>query len=291
MPETPSLLITGATSQIGGFLLARLQGVSSAVFAVSRGKEGADQSLPGVRWVRANIERGDPLPAAHTLIHLAPLGLLIPLLPQFFAQGGRRVIAFGTTSRFSKARSAYPKEQDFATRLLADEAALARLCASAKVPWTLFRPTLIYGAGKDRNISLIARIIRRYGVFPLLGEAGGLRQPVHADDLAAACVAVLDNPTTFNKAYDLCGGETLSYQNMVVRIFEALGRPPRLVQVPMPCFALAMRLLACLPRYRDFNVEMARRMNEDLVFDHTDARRDFGFTPRRFCPTAGLAKR
>ena len=36
--------------------------------------------------------------------------------------------------------------------------------------------------------------------------------------------------------------------------------------------------------FKDFNAEMARRMNEDLVFDTSDAVRDFGFAPRKFEP-------
>jgi len=40
-----------------------------------------------------------------------------------------------------------------------------------------------------------------------------------------------------------------------------------------------MRLL---PRYRHWSVAMAERMNSDLVFDHSDAERDFGFSPRPF---------
>jgi hypothetical protein len=39
-----------------------------------------------------------------------------------------------------------------------------------------------------------------------------------------------------------------------------------------------------IPRFRDFNAEMARRMNVDLVFDPGYAARDFGFAPRKFEP-------
>lgn len=234
--------------------------------------------------VQADIAQGAVLPPADVLIHLAPLKLLPAMLPAFFAQGGSRVIAFGTTSVHSKAASAAPAERAYAAGLLEAEREVARLCEAAGVPWTLFRPTLIYGAGRDRNVALIARVIRRFGVFPLLGEARGLRAPVHVEDLAAACVAVREAGATFNKAYDLTGGETLTYRAMVARIFEAMGRRPRFVRVPLALFRLAMWVVSRVPRYRDFNAEMARRMNDDLVFDPTPAARDFGFAPRGFAP-------
>ncbi len=148
----------------------------------------------------------------------------------------------------------------------------------------MFRPTLIYGAGMDRNVTVIARIIRRFGLFPLFGAASGRRQPVHADDLAAACVAVLAEPKAFNSAYDLGGGETLTYHQMVERVFAAEGRTPRFVPVPLAVFRFAMWCVSRIPRFKDFNAEMARRMNEDLVFDSSAAVRDFGFAPRTFQP-------
>lgn len=289
MPPSLPLLITGASSQVGGFLVPRLVAAGLRACLFSRAPR-AGAEISGVRWVAWDINQSDrPMPAefaGEALIHLAPLRLLPALLPEFFARGGKRVIAFSTTSRDSKAGSADPRERAYARALADAEAAVARLCEQAGVAWTLFRPTLIYGAGRDRNVAVIARLIRYCSVFPLLGEARGLRQPVHADDLAAACVAALDNPATFNRAYELAGGETLQYREMVSRIFLALGKRPRFVPVPLAAFSLAMRVFALCPHYRDFSAEMARRMNQDMVFDYGAAARDFGYCPRPFSPQA-----
>ena len=53
------------------------------------------------------------------------------------------------------------------------------------VAGTIFRPTLIYGTGRDRSLAPIARFARRWRVLPLPVGARGLRQPVHAavDDI------------------------------------------------------------------------------------------------------------
>ena len=275
-------MVTGATGQIGHFLLPRLLRDGHAVFAISRRRQ--DGAGKGHGLVGDVAAPGNSWPAVDVLIHTAPLRLLPGLLPDFLAKGGRRVICFGTTSRYSKAASGDAREQAFAAEQLAGESKVAKLCAAAKAPWTVFRPTLIYGAGMDRNVTVIARLIRRFGVFPLFGAAAGKRQPVHADDLAAACVAALTEPGTFNSAYDLAGGETLSYRVMVERIFLAEGRTPRFLPVPLTAFRAAMWCVSRIPRFKDFNAEMARRMNEDLVFDSSDAVRDFGYAPRKFAP-------
>lgn len=150
------------------------------------------------------------------------------------------------------------------------------------VEWLILHPTLIYGMGKDKNIAEIARFIRRFGFFPVFGKAQGLRQPVHAADVATACVAALLNSKAANRAYNISGAETLPYREMVGRIFAAMGRPARLLPVPMWAFRLAVAGLRVLPRYRTWNSAMAQRMNRDMAFDHADATRDFGYAPRPF---------
>jgi len=277
------VIVTGASSQIGVFLLPRLAASGHRVLAISR--QAADHD-DGVSWLRGDITDDFRWPQGEALVHIAPLVLLPEMLPGFAAAGGRRVVCFSTTSRHSKAKSDDPRERAFAAHVDAAERQVAARCGELGLRWTLFRPTLIYGCERDRNVTLIARTIRRFGFFPLLGQARGLRQPVHADDLAAACAAVLDGqaPQYLDKTYDLVGGETLEYREMVRRIFIALGRRPRFLVLPQAAFAVALRMLALLPRFRDFSPQMARRMGVDLVFDAAAAANDFGYAPRPFQP-------
>ena len=169
-------------------------------------------------------------------------------------------------------------------RLAQAEEAINRLCATFGINWTVFRPTLVYYCSRDKNITRIASLIQRFGFFPLLGEGRGLRQPVHADDLATACILALWRPETFNRAYNLSGGETLSYRNMVAKIFTALGKPARFVAVPEWVFHAAIRIVRLLPAKRGLHPEMATRMNVDLCFNHAEATKDFDFSPRLFLP-------
>ena len=98
----------------------------------------------------------------------------------------------------------------------------------------------------------------------------GLRQPVHAEDVAAACAAALASPVAANSSYNLSGGETLSYRNMVERVFLALNFRVRLFTVPLGVFRLVLVCLRLLPRYRHWSTAMAERMNTNLVFAVVD---------------------
>lgn len=202
------------------------------------------------------------------------------------ACGARRIVTLSSTSRFTKDDSSDLQEQATAHRLADGESRVQAWAANHGVDWVILRPTLIYGLGRDKNISEMVRFILRFGFFPLLGQARGLRQPIHAEDVAAACVAALQVPDAANHAYNISGGETLAYCEMVAHVFKALGRPVRLVTVPLWAFRLTVAMLRRLPRYRHWSAAMAERMNRDLVFDHSEAVHDLGFKPRGFALTA-----
>lgn len=208
------------------------------------------------------------------------------VLPDYFAlleaHGARRIVALSSTSRFSKLDSNDPTEQALAERLAAAEAQLRVWAESRGVEWVVLRSTLIYGLGRDKNIAEIARLIRRFGFFPLFGKGLGLRQPVHVTDVAAACFAALTAAEARNRDYNISGAERLPYREMVGRVFVALGRRPRFLVLPLGIFRLALFGLHLFPRYRHWSVAMAERMNRDLVFDHSDAVRDFGYFPKPF---------
>ncbi len=284
-----TVIVSGATSQVGRFLLPRLVLAGFRVIALSRnGPPAWKQEQTGdMFWIKTDIRDADfpvTLPSARYLIHLAPLKILPQRLEILSAIGIERLIAFSSSSKHSKAESPVAAERAYAAALAAAEGELEARCEANQIRWTIFRPTLIYGRDMDRNVTLIRRLVKYIGVFPLLGEGKGLRQPVHSDDLAMACVAVMDNVSTFDKCYDLSGGEILTYRAMVGRIFTSLALKPRFLAIPSLLFSLALRAVSLIPRYRDFNIAMAQRMDEDLVYEHGEATRDFGYTPQKFTP-------
>ena len=289
-PFEQPVLVLGATSLVGRFLLplAAERGLDVVALSRSPARGGA------VRWMQADLAAPDlasRLPDAPTVLSLSPMWLLPPALEALQAHGMRRLVAFSSTSRFTKVDSSEPSERAVARRLAEAEAATVALCEAHGVGWTLLRPTLIYAEGEDANVSRLAALIRRWRVLPLSGAGEGLRQPVHAADLAAAALAAAESDAAAGRAYDLPGGETLSYRAMAERIFEALGMPPRIVSIPPLLWGVGLQLAS--PLLPGATSAMGERMAQDLVFDGEAAARDFGWAPRPFRPDFGrpVAKR
>ena len=273
--------VLGASSLVGGCVLPVLRDAGWQVVAFSR---AAVESGSGVMWRRLPCTEG--IEEIQYWLCVAPIWVLVEYFSLLEASGARRVVALSSTSRFTKVGSGDRAENIVATKLIDSEARVQAWAERRGIEWVILRPTLIYGLGQDKNISEIARFIRRFGFFPLLGKARGLRQPIHAEDVAAACVSALLAPGAANHAYNLSGGETLTYRDMLARVFSALGRRPRLLTVPLWAFRLAVTMLRCLPRSRQWSTAMAERMNRDLVFDPTEAARDLSFKPRGFALAA-----
>jgi nucleoside-diphosphate-sugar epimerase len=271
--------LLGARSFLGKRLLRLLADSGCEVTAFSRQPGAkASLSLTGVTW---DTPLNKTEAATTHWVCVAPIWVLPQYLPWMKSLGAERIVAVSSTSRFTKTDSSDTAEQLLAQRIASGEQQFVEWAQAQGVEWCILRPTLIYGFGQDKNVSEIARFIRRFGFFPLLGAAGGLRQPVHVEDVARACLAALTVPAV-NRAYALSGGEVLSYRDMVDRVFSALGRRRRIVTVPLWMFRGAVAALRCLPRYRHWSAAMAERMNHDLVFDHCEAERDLTFKPRRF---------
>jgi nucleoside-diphosphate-sugar epimerase len=260
--------------------------INSGTRVIAFSRQSIESVGDGVAWRNLSDSRSANTDQLDHWICVAPIWVLPEHFPFLEASGAHRVVVLSSTSRFTKVDSGDMAETAVAARLIEAEDRVVAWAKSRGIEWVILRPTLIYGLGQDKNIREIARFIRRFSFFPVFGRAQGLRQPVHAEDVAAACVSALQAPDATNRAYNISGGETLTYLEMVARVFAALGRRPRLLTVPLWAFRLAVSVLRCLPRYRQWSAAMAERMNRDLVFDHSEAVHDLGFKPRGFALTA-----
>jgi nucleoside-diphosphate-sugar epimerase len=271
-----TVVVFGASNQIGHFLLPRLQARGENVIAISR---RAHPGEPGISWLKGQLP--DAVPAIErpsAIISFGPLLSFAEWLATLEPSPSTRVIATSSMSAESKQASEVPAERAISQMLREGEAALAAVCERQGYPWTVFRPTIIYGAGLDKSLSPIARRAMRQRVFPLLAGRG-LRQPVHADDIAQAVMAALDQPQAAGRVLALGGGERLPASEMFARVRSSL--PVATLPVPLPAWLLRMGRHA-VPRLRG----PLTRLEANLIADNSDVQRLLGISPRPFRPDA-----
>lgn len=274
--------VLGATSLVGDCLLSNVVTDEISFEAFSRRIINSETHHVAVTWHQLNTVNEQNPQRITDWICLAPIKVLADYFAMLESYGIQRIVVLSSTSRFTKVNSSDNGEQQLVAQLIQAEQQLAQWAGQHGIEWIVLRPTLIYGWGRDKNISTIIAFIKRFGFFPLLGAAKGKRQPIRLEDVAKACMLALNTRTIANRAYNISGGEILAYNEMVKRIFAALGKKPCLVHLPLTAFRLAIRILHILPRFRPLNVAMAERMNQDMIFDGSEAKRDFNFEPLAF---------
>lgn len=278
----PTTLVIGASGQIGRFLIPRLLQAGQNVIALSR--QFRESNKTQLRWICGDLNTTIPaLPPLDVIYSLGPLDAFSSWFSANDQIRCSRVIAFGSMSAISKRESPDLTERALAHRLVTSEHRVIDTAEARDIAWTVFRPTMIYGAGIDRSLTPLAHLGLRYRVFPVMHSARGLRQPVHAEDLAEACLLARDCDAS-NRIYSLGGGERLSFGTVLQRVRASLD--VRTFGIPAGGYAarIAMEVARIHPRWRGLHSAALGRLQRDLIADDAPARGDFGWSPRDFSP-------
>lgn len=277
------LLITGITGHSGRLFaerLAREHYPGAIRCALRPGSDAGFLEKTGLNYSTVVGDITNPefldgiMPGVDTVLHIAEIRRSEKIVAAAVRNHVRWAILVHTTGRYSKYKSAaeeYIKIEDDILQLR-DQIAV-----------TVLRPTMIYGSSRDRNMYKLVDYLYRHKFFPLFGSGRNLMQPVLAQDLANAYYGVLMNrEITINREYNLSGKEPISYLDLVGTVSRKLGRRNVIVPLPMWLSLLGAKAYNAISKRPQINVEQVMRMNEDKVFSHEAAARDFGYSPVSF---------
>ena len=245
----------------------RLTGANRCDFADPAGFLPADVGIPAL-W-----------------ISFGPIWLLAPFLEQLAQQHPERLkdlcglIACSSSSSLTKRFAFNNFDRALVARLISAEDQLLATCRLLDVPCRILRPSLIYGqVGPygDRNLSRLLALMRRLPLV-VLPSHSGLRQPIHATQLAAVALHLAQQmlgpglDSALPERIALGGDSQLSYKSMLQALQQALpandpARHCRICEIPNRLFfILSAPLLLRSPKA----FEAVLRIGADLA----------GFTP------------
>lgn len=263
-------VIFGASGLIGRHLLPYLAAQDEGVTAISRQPHDADA---GVVWRQGRLPDAVPcLPKTSVIVCLGPLDHFSHWLEGARLSGSPRVVAMSSMSAQSKRDSPDAAERELAARLRDSEQRLLARCREMGSACVILRATLIYG-GPEGSLERLSAKADRWHLFPL-PRGCGLRQPVHAEDLARAVLAALQRPQVTG-VIEAGGGERLTAGAMFSRVRRAWASGT--VGVPIP--ASACRALSAVSGRGQ---GMVSRLDQDLVADNTHLCEWLGVQPREF---------
>lgn len=304
-----TVLVTGASGFVGRHMVSELQRRSIKVRATVRtydigalpasslelvglsgsGFAAADwaDAVSGCRAVihlaaRAHVVRdthADPAAA----FHLANVDFACACAEAAASAGIERFIFMSSVGVHGGASGARPFHagSDLAphtpyARSKADaERALATVVLGSGMALTVIRPPLVYGPGAPGNFGALMRAVERGWPLPLGAVTGNRRSFVAIDNLVDLIVTCLDHPGAANQAFLVSDGEDLSTADLLHRLGTAMGRPARLLPVPVRALALGAKLLG--------KREMFQSLCGSLQVDMKKTRELLGW-----CPPTGV---
>jgi nucleoside-diphosphate-sugar epimerase len=250
------------------------------VWGLARSAAAADAvAAAGAQPVPGDVSRPGDLPG---LFESAGCDTLLSLVSLGFGHGPGIVAA---AERAGIRRAVFVSTTAVTTRL-APPTRRIRLAAEDSVracslDWTLLRPTMIYGAPGDRNMSLLLSVLTRAWALPVPG-ARYLHQPVHVADLASAVRTAAQCPAAVARRYDVAGPEPVTFAELLRQAAMAVGSTTRFVPVPLAPVAAAARLHERFSQAPRIKTEQILRLGENKAFRIDDAQRDLGYAPRPF---------
>ena len=126
------------------------------------------------------------------------------------------------------------------------KALVEQALTAAGVPYAIVRPTFFFGGGRDVLANNIAWILRRMPLFVVPGDGRYLVQPVHIDDFARICLQAAHGRSDL--IMDAAGPDTMSFEELVRAIREAVGRRTPILHAPPAAMAALARALGLVVR-------------------------------------------
>jgi uncharacterized protein YbjT (DUF2867 family) len=253
-PVTGRILITGGTGFVGGNIRAALG--NRPIRLLVRDKAEAKQfAAANVELYEGDVTKPETLRGSMTgceaVIHL------VAIIAQGKGATFDSVIRQGTVNVVDEAKrvgikrllhmSAMGAVNNPAYPYLKAKWDAEQAVIASGIPWTIFRPSVIFGPG-DGFINVLADLVRKAPVIPVVGSGKSKFQPVSVKEVALAYVKALDEPRTAGQIYELGGPEILSYEELLDTIAVKLGKKKPKAHVPVGLMKPIVKLSKPLPK-------------------------------------------
>lgn len=284
-------IVLGARSDIGEALIARLSAAGIHVLAVSRRIDNLP-SFPNVTNLHPDFLKRH---LAHSNILIAGVVTLCPIweLPAYsdlfhlLRSESNKFIGLSSTSITTKDSSEGKSRSEVARRLQEGERWIESTLHHKGVPAVILRPTLVFGGRWNRNINAVKKVLARSPFRPRLSFAVGLRNPIHADDIAEWITGVLKLSGKSDAKLSMVeypGGEPISFDTLLSRCADSVNCPVRALRVSHLALRWIIFGLRRLPTFGEIPKDFVDRLAQDFTFTDTSARVAAPVEKRRFRP-------
>jgi NADH dehydrogenase len=189
------------------------------------------------------------------------------------ATGVRRVLHMSSLGAAEHAPSRYLRSK------AAAEAAVRAVPhpEQARPAVTIFRPSVIFGAGDSLTNRFAGLLRTSFGILPL-ARAGARFAPISVLDVAAAFMRALNVASSAGATYELCGPEVLTLEEIVRLTARVASLPCHILRLPDALARVQAAVMGLLPG-KPFSLDNFRSLTLDSVC-RQDGCAALGIVPR-----------
>jgi len=300
------ILVTGATGFVGTALCKALAMAGHEVVPAVRRKSGLPLEVV-VGEMDAQTEWQSALNGCDTVVHLAArahvmnestqdlLALYRPtnteatlnLARQAARAGVRRLVFVSTVKVNGERRDAPYRESDmpvpkdaYAISKWEAELGLQQIAADTGLEGVILRPPLVYGPGVKANFLRLIQTVQRGWPLPL-GAIRNRRSLLFLGNFVDAIRLCIEHPAAAGQTFLLDDGQPVSTPELIRAVAHAMGRPARLLAVPVGLLELAGSLAG--------KRAAVARLTSSLYVDSSFIRSRLDWTPP-YSMESGLAE-
>ena len=279
--------VTGGSGFVGIHTVRALKKAGHEVVVIARGTVRQPKG-ERVTFVRADITSAQSLASSFAgcdaLVHL------VAVIRERGRQTFDRVNREGTERVAEAAKQAGVRHLFYQSALGADpdprfpyllskwEAEQA--VRASGVPYTAFRPGLIFGPG-DGFFTLLARMMRILPVITIAGNGRALFQPIAVDDVTRCIVLALERGPS-HRVHELGGPDQMTYEEIVRTIKATLGVHRKIFHVPVPMMLPLSFMMQKVLRNPPVTVDQWHMLARNNITRVDSVRVAFGFDAQRF---------
>lgn len=293
------VLVTGATGFVGSYLVPELLSRGHRVRCLVRSTTLQHLQRPGVELVRGDITAPGSLDEACTgagsIVHLAAIirekGRAT--FQRVNAEGTRHLVAAAQRAGVGRfihmsnlgvtgPQPAYPFLH---SKWLGEEAV-----REGGLAYTIFRPSVLFGP-EDRFINVLADLVRRLPVVPVIGPGRTRFQLISVAEVARCLASALEEDRFSGQTVELGGPEHLSYEDIINLIIRTLGKRRVKVHIPLPLMRPAVWAMERLLPQPPVTSQQLKMLAQDNITDLDVVERWFGFRPTPLTEGMGYIRR
>jgi nucleoside-diphosphate-sugar epimerase len=300
MKSGQKVFLTGATGFIGRRVLKGLSESNCDITCAARQKANFGEAVnPVIGRMDAITDWSSYMDEGQILIHLAARAHIMrdeeadPLaayrkvnvegtlnLARHAAEAGIKRFVFISSVKvngeqtapgesFTAKDSPAPKDPYGISKLEAEQG-LQQIALETGMEVVIIRPPLVYGPGVKGNFASMIKLVEKGLPLPF-GAIDNRRSLVGLDNLVDLIITCIDHPNAANQVFLVSDGEDLSTSGLLRRVAKAMGRPSRLISVPVGLLQLGATVLG--------KKAVGQRLLGSLQVDISSTRERLDWTP------------